>query len=339
MLARTGKLFGLLSSESSWPGFASGVTEDEYNALTALINKEHIHNPWFTKESLKAALGSLAEMLDEAKLVSWTEKYAYADSPKNVLIVMAGNLPLVGFHDFICVLLSGHRAVCKLSSQDKHLLPAFVQVMCSMNPELQDRIRIALGPVKEIDAVIATGSDNSAGYFNEYFGKYPHIFRKNRTSVAVLDGTETDQELNALGKDMFQYFGLGCRNVTNIFLPEDFDKNRIFENIVSYGDIVNHHKYANNYDYNRTIYLMNKIPFLDNNFALFREDEQLFSPLSVIHLHPYSDRGNVDEFLAAHADAIQAVVGHTHIPFGKSQEPDLDDYADKIDTMKWLNAL
>lgn len=307
--------------------------------MLGIMKKEHIHNPWFTFDSVKNALASLGEMLNEEKLHNWVQKYQYTAKPKNVLIVMAGNLPLVGFHDFICVLLSGNKAVCKLSSQDKNLLPAIAHILFSMEPALKDRIEIAFGPVKNIDAVIATGSDNSTGHFEEYFGKYPHIFRKNRTSIAIVDGTETDEELKDLGKDMFQYFGLGCRNVTNIFLPEGFDKNRMFENIVDYGGIVNHHKYANNYDYNRTIYLMNKIPFLDNNFALFKEDESLFSPLSVIHLHNYNKIEEVNTFISDHSDAIQAIVGHGHIAFGKSQEPDLDDYADKIDTMKWLNSI
>lgn len=339
ILARLGNLFTLLAEGQSWPGFSSGLTEEEYDSLQLLIRKEQIHNPWFTETSIRFALGSLGAMLDEKALHEWASGYSYSDRPKRVAIIMAGNIPLVGFHDFVCVLLSGNTAVCKLSSDDLRLLPAFVQVLTKWEPAIAERIVLAAGPIKQLDAVLATGSDNSAGYFHEYFGKYPHIFRKNRTSVAVLDGTETPEELRLLGDDLFRFFGLGCRNVSKIFLPESFDGNRVFEAIVGYGEVINHHKYANNYDYNRTVYLMNSIPFLDNNFALFREDEGLFSPLSVFFTQRYKKKEEVADFLTRHADSIQAVVGHGYLPFGTAQQPALDDYADGVDTMAWLATL
>ncbi len=339
MLARLGELFVLLAENKTWPGFSCGLTEEEYKALQQLVQRERIHNPWFTEDSVRFALGSLAEMLDEQKLTEWANRYPYVTKPRRVAIIMAGNIPLVGFHDFVCVLLSGNTAVCKLSSDDPRLLPAFVQVLTKWDPAISERIVLAVGPIKQIDAVIATGSDNSVGYFQEYFGKYPHIFRKNRTSVAVIDGTETPEELKLLGEDLFRFFGLGCRNVSKIFLPESFDSNRLFEAIVGFGEIVNHHKYANNYDYNRTVYLMNSIPFLDNNFAIFKEDEGLFSPLSVFFTQRYKKVEEVTTFLTKHKDAIQAVVGHGYLPFGTAQQPTLDDYADGIDTMAWLTQL
>lgn len=339
MLARLGDLFQILSENASWPGFTCGLTEEEYTSLQQLIGKEHQYNPWFKETSVRFALGSLAKMLDEQTLQEWSGRYAYAAHPKRVAIIMAGNIPLVGFHDFMCVLLAGHTAVCKLSSDDPRMLPAFVQVLTKWEPAIAERIELAVGPIKQLDAVIATGSDNSVGYFQEYFGKYPHVFRKNRTSVAVLDGTETSEELQQLGEDLFRFFGLGCRNVSKIFLPDTFDINRLFEAIVSHGEIVNHHKYANNYDYNRTVYLMNSIPFLDNNFALLKEDEGLFSPLSVFFTQRYSTKQEVTTFLEKHSEAIQAVVGHDYLPFGTAQQPAIDDYADGVDTMAWLASL
>ena len=200
-------------------------------------------------------------------------------------------------------------------------------------------IHVAAGPMGTFDAVIATGSNNSSAYFEQYFGKYPHIFRRNRTSIAILTGNETSEELRALGDDCFTYFGMGCRNVSKIFVPVNFDLNRLFEGFYHCGEIVNHHKYANNYDYNRTVYMMNKIPFLDNNSCILKEDEGLHAPLSVVFYKRYKSIGEIDEFLRQHADAIQAIVGRDFIPFGAAQKPKIDDFADGVDTMKFLSEL
>lgn len=339
LLQRLGTLFGALGDERSWTGFETGLTEEEYTALQAVINREQIHNPWFTKASVLFALRSLSDMLAPESLGPFAASYAETHRPKRVAIIMAGNIPLVGFHDLMCVLLSGHVAVCKLSSSDLRLLPAVVEVLRKWEPEIGQRIVLSPGPVKDIDAVIATGSDNSANYFESYFGKYPHIFRRNRTSVAVLDGSETPEQLAALGSDMFRYFGLGCRNVSKIFVPADFNTDRLFEAIVGFGDVINHHKYANNYDYNRTVYLMNSIPFLDNNFCLLKEDENLFSPLSVFFVQRYGQISEVEAFLEAQKENVQTVVGNAYLPFGKAQEPEIGDFADGIDTMEWLVKL
>jgi hypothetical protein len=334
-----GKIFRLLGDNEAWPGYGPGVSEDEYNQLQAVIRKEQQLNPWFTESSVRSALKGLAAMLETPRFTEWADSYSFTTSPKKVLIVMAGNIPMVGFHDFMCVLLSGNIAVCKLSSSDQRLLPSFAALLKLWCPEAGERIRFAPGPVKEIDAVIATGSNNSVGQFQSYFGHYPHVFRRNRTSVAVLDGTETKEELALLGNDMFDYFGLGCRNVSRIFVPQDFELNRLFEAIVDKGDIVNHHKYANNYDYNRTIYLMNQVPFLDNNFMILKEEKGLFSPLSVVYYQRYSDMSEVNAFLDEQEMNIQTVVGHGFNAFGSSQCPAVDDYADNVDTMQWLNEL
>lgn len=337
--AKLGILFSTLAENQPWPGYAIGVTEEEYTALQVVINKEHIYNPWFTKGSLRFALKELAHMVDKKTLENWTNDYPFASRPKRVAIIMAGNIPMVGFHDLLAVVLSGNTAVCKLSSGDMRLLPAFASVLFNWDPEFKHHLEIVAGPLKTMDAVIATGSNNSAGYFDSYFGKYPHIFRKNRTSVAILDGTETTEELKALGEDMFRYFGLGCRNVSKIFLPESFNVDLLFQAVVDFGDIVNHHKYANNYDYNRTIYLMNSIPFLDNNFCIFKEDDGLFSPLSVFFTQRYKEVSEVSLFLETHKDEIQTVVGHGYEAFGKAQKPEIDDYADGINTLQWLSEL
>lgn len=339
LFAKLGDLFSVVAKERPWPGFTCGLTEAEFTAFEVLIRKEYLYNPWFTKESVLTALGALSGMLESETFEKWTAPYPFAEKPKRVAIIMAGNIPLVGFHDLLAVVLSGHIALCKLSSGDTRMLPAIVGMLEKWEPEIRRRIELAAGPLTAIEAVIATGSNNATDYFDRYFGKYPHIFRRNRTSVAVLDGTETKEELQALGNDMFRYFGLGCRNVSKLLIPENFELNRIFEAIVAFGHIINHHKYANNYDYNRTIYLMNRIPFLDNNFCMLKEDEGLVSPLSVFFVQRYADMEEVAAFLEQHKESIQTVVGHDFIPLGKAQEPAIDDYADGVNTLEWLSEL
>jgi hypothetical protein len=334
-----GNLMRLLGNNQPWPGFNSGLTEEEYHSLQVLINKQVIHNGWFTPQNVRSAMLALGAQLEITKLEEWCNRYEFADTPKKVALIMAGNIPLVGFHDFLCVLLSGNKVVAKLSSEDKQLLPALATHLIKFEPELAEWIRLTDGKIGEVDAVIATGSDNSAVYFEQYFGKYPHIFRRNRTSVAVLNGSETKEELLQLGHDVFDYFGLGCRNVSHLIIPENFDLNRFFEAIVTFGEIVNHHKYANNYDYNKAVYLLNKVELLDNNFVLLRETEDLFSPLGMLHYHRYKDVKEVEEYLINYAEKIQAIVGKGYIPFGAAQCPSLDDYADGVDTMRFLEKL
>jgi hypothetical protein len=303
------------------------------------MQKENFYNPWFTTDSIRKAFSGISVILDQETLTEFANRYPKNKKNLRIGIVMAGNIPLVGFHDLLCVLLSGHQAVCKLSSSDNRLPLMIFKWLFQWEPQLKQLIHVAAGPMGTFDAVIATGSNNSSAYFEQYFGKYPHIFRKNRTSVAVLTGNETSEELYALGDDCFTYFGMGCRNVSKIFVPEDFDLNRLFEGFYHCGEIVNHHKYANNYDYNRTVYMMNKIPFLDNNSCILKEDEGLHAPLSVVFYTRYKNRVEVDEFLKQHADAIQAIVGRDYIPFGAAQKPKIDDFADGVDTMKFLSEL
>lgn len=334
-----GKLMSDLAEGKDWNGYHTGVTHEEYEKLVGEINKQVIYNGWFTPENVRKSLAGIATWLTEDELKSWSSKYRYNEKPKSVALIMAGNIPLVGFHDFLAVLTSGHKAVCKLSSDDNRLLPLLAGHLVTFVPELKDRIFFSTGKLPRFDAVIATGSNNSIKYFEEYFGKYPHIFRKNRTSVAVLKGAETDEELEALGEDIFSYFGLGCRNVSHLLIPSDFNIDRVFKGLYPQKDIVLHKKYGNNYDYHKAVYLLNKHDLLDNNFVLLRETEDLHSPLAMIHYHRYQDPSEAQEYLKLHQADIQAVVGKDFIPFGDSQQPGLFDYADGVDTMQWLSEL
>ncbi len=337
--ARLGDIMVDLGQNQPWGGFVTGVTEKEYNHLNSLISKEHIYNGWFTASFVRQSILALGKQLNRESLSAWLKDYKYTSQPKTVAVIMAGNIPLVGFHDFLCVLMSGHKVIAKLSSDDKNLLPALSEILIQFNPDLKERIAFSLGKIQGFDAVIATGSNNSALYFESYFGKYPHIFRKNRTSVAVLSGKESEEELKKLGSDIFDYYGLGCRNVSHLLVPENFDLDKVFGAIVDQNEVIYNKKYGNNYDYNKAVHLMNKIPLLDNNFVLFRETEDLFSPLAMVHYHYYKDRGEVTSYLEEKGEEIQAVVGMDYIPFGAAQCPMLNDYADGIDTMKWLNEL
>lgn len=334
-----GKLMSALSKGEEWDGYHTGVTEEEYNRLNIEINKQVIYNGWFTPENVRQSLGGIAGWLTEEELNNWSSNYSYAKTPKNVAIIMAGNIPLVGFHDFLAVLMTGNTSICKLSSDDNKLLPLLGAHLIEFVPELKERIFFSTGRLPKFDAVIATGSNNSIKYFEEYFGKYPHIFRKNRTSIAVLDGSETKEELEALGEDVFNYFGLGCRNVSHLLIPENFEIDRVFEGLYPHKDIVFHKKYGNNYDYHKAVYLLNKHDLLDNNFILLRETEDLHSPLAMLHYHRYKSMDEVETYIRSNAEDIQAIVGKGYISFGGAQTPGLMDYADGVDTMAWLSQL
>lgn len=328
-----------VNEQDKWPGYACGLTQEEFEKFRGMMGREVVHNPWFTLPNVQSALKGITYLLEPEKLAAFADRYAFSETPNRVAIVMAGNIPLVGFHDLLCVLLTGNVAICKLSSGDNRLLQQLILWLYEWNPELKQRIEISFGPLKKFDAVIATGSDNTINQFEKYFQSVPHLFRRNRTSVAVLDGSESNEELAALASDCFLYFGMGCRNVSKILVPEKFDLNRIFENFLSVSELIQHHKYGNNYDYNRTVYLMNQIPFLDNNVFLLKEDSGLHAPLSVIYYQKYNTISETDAFLEQHDGQIQAVVGKGRIPFGKAQNPDIDDFADNVDTCNWLNSI
>lgn len=295
-------------------------------------------NQWFTPEHIDLAAGNIARaFLQEEKLQAWMNAYTLSTQQKTVGITMAGNIPLVGFHDFLCAYLSGHKALLKYSSKDQVLLPHLLDVLAENDPGITAQVQAA-EQLKHCDAYIATGSNNSARYFEQYFARYPHIIRRNRTSVAILEGTETQEELQALADDVFLYFGLGCRNVTQVCVPEGYDFAPLFEAFGRYKDLINHHKYRNNYDYYLAIYLLNKVPYLSNEAVLLVQNDTPFSAVSVLHYRYYQDRDALFEELK-HSNDLQCVVGKAYTPFGRAQVPDLEDYADGVDTMAFLCGL
>lgn len=297
-----------------------------------------VQNGWFTPEHIDEAAGHIArEYLDEAKLRAWLSGYTLPEGMVRIGIVMAGNIPMVGFHDFLCGFLSGHRLLLKLSSKDTVLIAHLIKKLSEWAPTVPEQVHTA-EMLKGCDAYIATGTNNTARYFEQYFGKYPHIIRRNRTSVAVLDGTETDAELAALGRDVFTYFGLGCRNVTQLCVPDGYDFSPFLRAMDAYRGFLDHNKYRNNYDYHLALYLLNKVSYLDNGSLLLVENALPFSAVSVVHYRYYTDRGAMISELRNSPD-IQAVIGHDAIPFGAAQQPRLDDYADGLDTMAFMCGL
>lgn len=301
------------------------------------------YNNWFTRENVASAIKALAHMLEEDKLNKWTKSYNLSNpNPKTVAIIMAGNIPMVGFHDFLSVLLAGHNVLAKMSSQDPFLLKKIAGILIEIEPKFEEKITLIIKePIQNFDAVIATGSNNSARYFDQYFSKYPHIIRKNRTSVAVLNGKESKEEIEALGNDIFLYYGLGCRNVSKLLVPEAYDFQFFIKSLESFSTVADHHKWVNNYDYNKSIYLVNREPHFDSGFFLLKEDKSWVSPISVLFYEFYGSEADLHDKLTANQELIQCTVGTTDhsIPYGKAQQPELWDYADGVDTMEFLTQL
>jgi hypothetical protein len=334
-----GKIMNHIGNDLPWIGYELGITERELEEINSVVQTQQVHNGWFTEELTRKSMRNQSSWLNELDLENWLSNYTFSETSKSIAVIMAGNIPLVGFHDFLCVLISGNKVICKLSSEDNKLLPLLAKILIQILPELESRISFSDRNLKGYDAVIATGSNNSMLHFKQYFSKYPHLFRHNRTSIAVLTGEETKEKLSLLGNDVLDYFGRGCRNVTHLLLPMGFELNRFFEAIVEQGNVINNKKYGNNYDYNKTIHLMNQAVFLDNNFLLLKESKDLFSPLAMLHYHFYESELEVSNYIEEHKYDIQCVVGSNYIPFGKAQCPSLSDYADNVDTMRWLNEL
>ncbi|GAB3336113.1 acyl-CoA reductase [Marivirga atlantica] len=299
-------------------------------------------NNWFTRESVKQSVDAIGQMLEAEKLIKWTDHYPKQDDTHKVVgLVMAGNIPLVGFHDFLSVLISGHKVMAKISSQDPFLIQQVSNMLVEIAPAFDERITLTKEQIRGFDAVIATGSDNSARYFHQYFGKYPHIIRKNRTSVAVVTGNETEEEIKAIGQDMFQYYGLGCRNVSKVFFPEGYDFNPFIQTMESFDQLRDHHKWVNNYDYNKSIFLVNGDEHFDSGAFLLKESKQWVSPISVIFYEFYKNEEDLNTKLESNQALIQCVVGKDvrFIMPGEAQKPELWDYADGVDTMKFLTEL
>ncbi len=312
------------------------------------IRDAHIYNPWFTEDFVRNAAGAVSYMLQEERLRKWLFNYTNEEfepaTRGKVGVVMAGNIPLAGFHDFLCVLLSGHSFSGKLSPKDRYLMRLLVDLVCAIEPEFTGRIELTEERLLHFDAIIATTNDNSSRYFEYYFGKYPHIIRKKRTSVAVLTGDESDSELSMLGDDVFIYFGFGCRNVSRFFVPEGYNFDRLFKAFEKYSYLGNHNKYINNYEYNRSIYLVNRTKHLDGGFFMLKEDTGLFSPVSVFFYEYYSSAEHLNNMLDIHRQRIQTLVS-TNKELPGALEPDSArytepwDYADGIDTMAFLLSL
>jgi hypothetical protein len=299
------------------------------------------HNGWFTKDNILFAIDGWSKSLNINNINQWINKYNFSNTnTSNVAIIMAGNIPLVGFHDFISVLVSGHNVIVKQSSNDKHLLPYIAKYLELIEPRFKDKIAFTEGKLSDFDAVVATGSDNTARYFEYYFKDVPSIIRHNRNSAAVLTGKETKKELENLSDDIFRYYGLGCRNVSKLFVPKGYDFKAFFEAIYKWNSIINKAKYANNYDYNKAVYLMSEFNMLENGFLMIKEDESYASPIATLFYEFYESQTELKQKLTSHKDKIQCIVAsnfdESEIKFGETQTPELWDYADDVDTIQFL---
>lgn len=322
------------------------IEEELAQSLRPVIEQSIIENPWFTEGNVKTALSSVAhQYLSKDHLVRWASSYGIKESSKKrVGLVLAGNIPMVGIHDVISVFTAGHVAHLKYSSKDKVLIKRLIDEMATIDDRSREYFK-EVDKLTDIDAVIATGGDTAATHFEYYFSKYPHIIRKNRSSVAVLTGNESVDDFKALGKDIFTYFGLGCRNVAKIYVPKGYEFNQFYEAIIEYSHVIEHNKYKNNYDYTHAIYLLGQHPFLTNNFLIIREDESMASRISCLHYESYENLESLSLKLINESDQIQCIAssvslqGVNVLPLGACQEPGLDDYADGVDTMAFLTEL
>lgn len=310
--------------------------------LNMVVAQAAARNKWFTEENIRCALRALAEnFLNTSLLEKWISAYPLSENekPKKIALIMAGNIPLAGFHDLLCVLLTGNIALIKQSSKDTRLLPYLLHQLCAVEPAFIHTFTF-VEKLKDFDAVIATGSDNSSRYFEYYFGKYPHIIRKNRNSVAVLTGDETTEQLQQLGNDIFLYFGLGCRNVSKLYVPRGYDFPKLLQALEPFHPIIHHHGYKSNFDYNLTLLIMNKVPHFASDFLMLSENTSISSPLASLYFEYYHSFDEAISLIRANENKIQCVVagcGIPHaVPFGKSQQPQLADYADGVDTLQFL---
>lgn len=323
------------------------LNEQFHSEFAHLIEHSHIENAWFTPAHVRTSVAGICSFFDRKKLTNWLQNYAVSDENTGirVAVIMAGNIPMVGFHDMLSVLISGHQFIGKLSSKDNRLLNFIARLLGEIQPEFKSLISFRnerMNGKQDFDAIIATGSNNSARYFEAYFSKYPHIIRRNRNSVALLTGKESKEELHKLGQDVFLYFGLGCRNVSKLYVPENYDVTQILDAWQDYAPAMDHNKYANNHDYQRSLYLMNAVKHYDNGFLLLKEDAATASPIAVLYYEHYRDIEQLKNNLSENKDNIQCIVGQLDtdtIPFGKAQQPDLNDYADNVDTMAFLSQL
>jgi hypothetical protein len=315
-----------------------------YDDFISLIELSQSYNGWFTPEQVYFSIQSWGNALSETNLNQWLSTYDFSKiAPKKIGLILAGNIPIVGFHDFLSVLISGHDVLVKTSSSDQHLLKFLAKYLIAIQPELNSKITFVEGKLEGFDAVIATGSNNTARYFEYYFKDKPSIIRKNRNSIAVLNGTETHEELVGLGEDIFRYFGLGCRNVSKLFVPKDYNFEAFFKAMFEYREVIQYEKYANNYDYNKAVFLMSNFQLLDNEFLTIKEDTSYSSPISSVFYEFYENLEEIKSRLSNDADQIQCIVSKNliedSIVFGQTQQPKLWDYADNLDTLAFLSKI
>lgn len=317
--------------------------ESEYwtSELDKAIDLAYKYNTWFTEDSVKKALNEWSKQLNYNSLKNWTDQYKIEDkSEKKIAIIMAGNLPLVGFHDLLCGLIMNFHCIVKLSSDDKILIPFIVEYLDSIVPGIKNQVKFTTNPIKDFNGVIATGSNNSFKYFEYYFGNYPNLLRKTRHSIAILDGKETEMDLKKLGNDIFTYFGMGCRSVSKLLVPKGYDFDLLFNALFDFKEIINHNKYVNNYDYNKAVYLMSEQKFIENGFIILKEDEKLGSPIGCLFFEYYENPKDLNAYISDIKDSLQCVVSNLNIlnstSFGSSQSPKIDDYADNTNTLDFL---
>lgn len=308
------------------------------NPLREVVEQAFYRNGWFVEFEVLNALREISQWLKEKELSDWVAPYDFGNisNVRIIGVIMAGNIPLVGYHDYLSVLISGHKLRAKLSSKDEVLLKFMHAELLKIEPRFDEMADFTTERFSGIDAVIATGSNNSSRYFDYYFSKIPHIIRKNRTSIAILKGDETKEELQNLGNDIFRYFGLGCRNVTKVYFPKGFDLNWFYEGILPHSNVINNHKYQNNYDYHKSIFMLNRDEIWDNNFLILKKEKSLSSPVGTLYYEEYSDLEGLKKELNLIEDQIQCIVGAENLSLGGAQSPKLNDYSDNIDVLNFL---
>lgn len=314
--------------------------------IKPLIEKVHQHNTWFSPQETQKALEAWAKLLQKEEIDAWLQNYSIPPAkPQKVGLILAGNIPMVGFHDICAVLLSGHIACIKLSSQDNILIPYLLSKLIEFAPGMASQIEY-VDRMNTMDAVIATGSNNTARYFEYYFSKIPNIIRKNRNSIAILTGAESSEDFKKLGEDIFRYYGQGCRNVSKLFVPKGYNFSPFLDALQEFEYIGDQSKYYNNYNYYKSIYLVNRESHLDNGFLLLKENESMQAPLSVLYFEYYENTEELNKRIVALAEDIQCIVSRQNfeyknqvVDFGMSQQPGWMDYADGVDTMKFLCGL
>jgi hypothetical protein len=343
--AKLGTFFNQFSTSTIEKQENSEFNDLFFDAFKMQIERAQEFNGWFTKDNVLKAIESWSDALTLENLTKWTSNYHFPETnkPKTVAIIMAGNIPLVGFHDFVSVLISGNKALVKLSSNDKYFLPLIAKFLEQIDSSFKNNIAFTSEKLTGYDAVIATGSGNTSRYFEHYFGNYPNIIRRNRNSVAILTGKETKSALEALGEDIFQYFGLGCRSVSKLFVPNDYNFDLLFNALFKYNSIINYKKYENNYDYNKAVYIMSQFNILENGFVMLKEDQNYASPIATVFYEYYSDFEKLQQRLLNESEQIQCIACNENVvdfvKLGETQHPKLWDYADNVDTIEFLLKL